>query len=293
MKRILLIILTLGVFSTSIFSQDIITKKTGEDIISKVNEITQTEIKYKKFDNLDGPTYSVLKSEVLMIRYQNGTKDIFAENSANSEIKTNNKSKLNMDGFTKAHYFNFPVGTKFISELRSGNTVSKIEVEIIEIIGNEMKIKNTAYVYGMTTQAVTWSKLRYDTNNVSYYCGAPELTFSNGSAEWMPYPINPIVGTTLPEIIIKGKVYSEGLKVPFTNRYLNQKIETKESITTQAGVFDCYLLTYTSSTKMLVVNIKQNIKCWVSDKVGIVKAETFDDKGVLKSTTTLETIVLN
>ena len=71
------------IFSNNLcFSQDLITKKTGEDIQSKVLEVTTTEIKYKKFDNLDGPIFTLLKSEVAMIRYENGTKDIF-----NVEIK--------------------------------------------------------------------------------------------------------------------------------------------------------------------------------------------------------------
>jgi len=97
MKRIVYFILTLGLFTTSIYSQDVITKKTGDDIISKISEITQTEIKYKKFDNLQGPTFSILKSEVLMVRYENGTKDIFSETTnqatvnaqANVEVATN------------------------------------------------------------------------------------------------------------------------------------------------------------------------------------------------------------
>ncbi len=88
MKRIVYFILTLGLFTTSIYSQDVITKKTGEDIISKISEITQTEIKYKKFDNLQGPTFSILKSEVLMVRYENGTKDIFSEATNQSTINT-------------------------------------------------------------------------------------------------------------------------------------------------------------------------------------------------------------
>ncbi len=59
--------------------QDIITKKSGEDVVSKVLEITLNEVKYKKWDNQDGPLISISKSEILMIRYQNGTKDIFKE----------------------------------------------------------------------------------------------------------------------------------------------------------------------------------------------------------------------
>lgn len=89
MKRNLFIFLTLAVFASTVFSQDVITKKTGEDISAKVIEVTQTLIKYKKFDNVDGPLYSILKSDVLIIRYENGTKDIF-ENETEQQQQTNN-----------------------------------------------------------------------------------------------------------------------------------------------------------------------------------------------------------
>ena len=65
--------------SITAFSQDVITQKTGEDIQSKILEVNQNGVKYKKFDNLDGPTFTLLKSNILMIRYENGTKDIFKQ----------------------------------------------------------------------------------------------------------------------------------------------------------------------------------------------------------------------
>lgn len=74
------------------FSQDVITQKTGEDIQAKILEVNQTEIKYKKFDNQTGPTFTVLKSDVLMIRYENGTKDIFNQTEeVKAESKTSNE----------------------------------------------------------------------------------------------------------------------------------------------------------------------------------------------------------
>ena len=55
---------------------DVIVLKTGEEVNAKVTEVGQEEIKYKKCENLSGPTYSINKSEVFMIKYSNGTKDI-------------------------------------------------------------------------------------------------------------------------------------------------------------------------------------------------------------------------
>jgi len=56
-------------------AQDIIIKTDKTEIKSKVLEITDDAIKYKKFEALDGPTYSVKKAAVFMILYKNGTKE--------------------------------------------------------------------------------------------------------------------------------------------------------------------------------------------------------------------------
>ena len=78
--------------SITAFSQDVITQKSGEDIQAKILEINQTDVKYKKFDNQNGPTFTLLKSDILMIRYENGTKDIFNQTEeVKAESKTSNE----------------------------------------------------------------------------------------------------------------------------------------------------------------------------------------------------------
>jgi hypothetical protein len=90
MKKITFSAIATILIMTNGFSQDIITKKTSEDIQAKVMEVTTNEIKYKKFDNQSGPTFTLLKSDILMIRYENGSKDIF--NEAQNISSTNNSS---------------------------------------------------------------------------------------------------------------------------------------------------------------------------------------------------------
>ena len=60
-------------------AQDTLIMKNGDEIPAKVLEISPTEIVYKKYDNLEGPVIVVYKSTVFMIKYQNGTKDVFTE----------------------------------------------------------------------------------------------------------------------------------------------------------------------------------------------------------------------
>lgn len=58
-------------------AQDVIVKKDGSTIVSKVEEVNENNIKYKKFSNLNGPTYSISISEIVTINYENGEKDSF------------------------------------------------------------------------------------------------------------------------------------------------------------------------------------------------------------------------
>jgi len=55
----------------------LIVLRDGVMIEAKVTEISPTEIRYKRFDNLDGPTIVIPAANVLSIRYENGTSEIF------------------------------------------------------------------------------------------------------------------------------------------------------------------------------------------------------------------------
>jgi hypothetical protein len=92
MRKIILTTLTTILTLTLCFSQDVITNKSGEDIQAKILEVGQTEIKYKKFDYQNGPIFSIAKSEVLMIRYENGSKDIFNEEKKTENISSSSSS---------------------------------------------------------------------------------------------------------------------------------------------------------------------------------------------------------
>ena len=77
MKKAILAVLFLlagGIYS--LFAQDIITLLNGNEIKAKVIEISSTEIRYKNYDNLDGPTIVLGKAEIFAIAYENGTREV-------------------------------------------------------------------------------------------------------------------------------------------------------------------------------------------------------------------------
>lgn len=77
MKKILLIAI-LALCYVNANAQDIIKTKDNTEVLSKVIEIDDTSVKYKKWGNLSGPTYTISISRISSITYQNGTVDTFA-----------------------------------------------------------------------------------------------------------------------------------------------------------------------------------------------------------------------
>lgn len=68
--------------SLNMSAQDVIVKKDGSTILSKVLEVNPNDVKYKKFSNQNGPTYTINKLEILSINYENGDKDMFDDNNS-------------------------------------------------------------------------------------------------------------------------------------------------------------------------------------------------------------------
>ncbi len=69
-------------------AQDTLLDMSANERIVKVLEILPTEIKYKKWDNIDGPIYSVSRSEVFRIKYKNGSSEIISKPGTTSVAAT-------------------------------------------------------------------------------------------------------------------------------------------------------------------------------------------------------------
>lgn len=89
MKKVLIMSLIILSCFTS-FAQDIIVKNDKTEIKAKIEEITETTIKYKKFEMLDGPIYNISVNDVFMIMYKNGAKEyIQAKTNTQAPVQNN------------------------------------------------------------------------------------------------------------------------------------------------------------------------------------------------------------
>jgi len=83
-----------GIFSAN--AQDLIILRDGSVIEAKVTEISPSEIRYKRYNYLDGPTIVIPVTNVLSIRYENGNVEQFGDTVpiAKSDKPKSDKPKI-------------------------------------------------------------------------------------------------------------------------------------------------------------------------------------------------------
>ena len=81
------------------FSQDQLFKKDNSKLEVKILEINPTDVKYKLFSYPDGPTITILKSEVALIIYQNGVHEVINSTPQTPVVKVapSKKAKKNLN----------------------------------------------------------------------------------------------------------------------------------------------------------------------------------------------------
>lgn len=97
-------------------AQDIITTKDSSDIQARILEVTNSEVKYKRFSNLEGPTFTISKSDILIVRYENGENEIFKESD---NIQNNQSSQRNYQQAPRRSHYN-PNGMNTDAEIWEG-----------------------------------------------------------------------------------------------------------------------------------------------------------------------------
>lgn len=99
-SRLLLVFVMLTSFVSTGNAQDTLLMKNGQKIGSKILEISPSEVKYKKSDNPDGPTYIANAYDISVIKYKNGTMDtIRAQASSSPNVYTNSAKPTPADPF--------------------------------------------------------------------------------------------------------------------------------------------------------------------------------------------------
>lgn len=105
MKKTFFIFILFLLESSLVLAQDTILFNNGDETLVKVTEVNDTEIKYQLWVNPNGPTYTHKVSDIFMIKYMGGYREVYNSRQENPETTnssefsqaTNQKVKKNKD----------------------------------------------------------------------------------------------------------------------------------------------------------------------------------------------------
>lgn len=101
-------------------------------------------------------------------------------------------------------------------------------------------------------------------------------------------PNNLSVGQELPDANVTLTISLAGaMKMNINVDTVNRKVEKKESVTTAAGTFDCFVIYSETKTKMMISNQTFPSRMWLAEGIGMVKTENYNKKGNKTSSTLL------
>ena len=154
MKKLCLLLIITSL-SFNVFSQDIILKRSGDQIKAKVTEVSDEYIKYKKNGFENGPDFKMSVSEIFMLTFENGEKMMFEE--ANTKEKKSDSNVAMLLGGTSVP---LRMNETISSDKKGGRKVSTGEVitltvhqDISDMDGNVL-IKQGTQVNGTITNSV-------------------------------------------------------------------------------------------------------------------------------------------
>lgn len=99
-------LLTFSVFCLSLISrsQDRIYRQNGKVVEAKIIEVGASEVKYREFNNPDGPIYVLETDRIKKIVYQSGKEEKFTENLLDPERYSGQRNKAIKLNFLSALY---------------------------------------------------------------------------------------------------------------------------------------------------------------------------------------------
>ena len=129
-------ILTLAVLFSALLTQaqDAIYKKDKTKLDAKVLEVGNWDIKYKPAANPDGPVYTMPKSDIVIIIYQNGRSDIFSSSEKSPSCKKFDSLSVNFChnsiGIDIGEFTNTAMNITYEHTFKKGNFALRIPFSV-------------------------------------------------------------------------------------------------------------------------------------------------------------------
>ena len=98
----------------------------------------------------------------------------------------------------------------------------------------------------------------------------------------LSFPSNISVGDKLDDSSIDVRIINNGIQMMQMNiRIFNREVLDKEKVTTDAGTFDCFRISYDMESSTRIITVKTSSLEWIAEDVGVIRTETYNKRGKL------------
>lgn len=230
---------------------------------------------FSKFCRTNEP---IMKKILFLIFIVVGGDEIYAQ-SCDSYVQFKEGASWTMTSYSAKDKVTNTVNSKTTTVTKTG---TKTEAAISQSTKNE---KGKEEMSGSTTVSCDGNKFSMDMRSLLLNDDQAkaykdmELKFE-GTV--LSYPESMKAGDTLSPVSMSMTATQSGMQVAnIKMKMTNRKVEAKESITTSAGTFECYKITYDFEMvigTMFNMTIKGNTKEWFSYGIGEVRSESYKNE---------------
>jgi len=165
--------------------------------------------------------------------------------------------------------------------------VNKTGEKIEAVVAMTMKDKTNQEMFqGITRMTCKNDTLFMDVGSLlnpamAQSAGNMEISMSG---DGMTIPGKLAAGMRLPDSHNEFKMGLNGMTImTITIDITEHRVEAEEKVTTPAGTFDCFKVSYLSNSKISLIKASTKSVQWYARGVGVVKTEVYDKKGALES----------
>lgn len=217
MKKLIFLLTMCVVFNLS--AQDIIVKRNGDELQCRILEVSKNEVKYKRWTNQDGPAFSEKKSNIFMIKYENGEKDMIAHSSPVSESSAVSSGMNSVDPNEYIFEEPTPISYTYLKYTTRGRRESGLikwgnmlpEEQAMDLLNHDWLDFKKARKESRVGKILTWvggSMVVASIPIVSVHISK----FDQGKGDELIIPIAGFVGLGIPTIVIGRRLHKRGHK---------------------------------------------------------------------------------
>lgn len=102
--------------------------------------------------------------------------------------------------------------------------------------------------------------------------------------DFLEFPPLLKAGDQLADGVMKMTIFNSGVKlITIAVAITNRRVEAVENLTTSAGTYECFRISYQIETKTGFIKTRGSAKEWYSKNYGMIQSESFNKKGKMNS----------